>query len=62
MGALVFWIIVIGFIVLNVYKAKPQENEQKNVWDFSESPSDVLQEQRRLAKQRLKSPKKSAQT
>ena len=62
MGGLVFWIIVIGFIVLNVYKPKPQENEQKNVWDFSESPSDVLQEQRRLAKQRLKSPKKSAQT
>ncbi len=62
MGALVFWIIVIGFIVLNIYKAKPQENEQKTVWDFSESPSDMLQEQRRLAKQRLKPGKKSAAT
>ena len=62
MGGLVFWIIVIGFIVLNIYKPKPEENEKKTVWDFTESPGDVFQEQRRLAKQRFKSPKKSAQT
>ena len=62
MGGLVFWIIVIGFIVLNVYKPKPQGNEQKTDWDFSESPSEALREQMRLAKQRLKPAKKAAKT
>ena len=55
MGGLVFWIIVFGFIIINVMKSKPQENEKKTDWDFSESPGEVLREQRRLAKQRLKS-------
>ena len=62
MSGLVFWLIVIGIIIINAYKSKPQENEKKTTWDFSESPSDVLQEQRRLAKQRFKPVKNSAQT